>query len=148
MVTPASDADDGNTTWRQNPHLDPGLIWTGTAGRTSFEVDTVSLHVRERIDPASRLSAVRKKVGAGDTAKDKAKGAKAAQQRAIQSGLFDAPFESLPLRDAIDFYKHDKGWPDRVVAGDSLLGMNSPLQKEGSGRQAARDFYYDLGRGY
>ena len=135
MVTPATDPDDSKTTWQHDPHLDPSLQWTGKAERLSFEVDTVSLHVHERVDPASILSAVRKKVGAGDTAKDKAKGAKAAQQRAMQPGLFDAPFESLPLRDAIDFYKHDKGWSNRLVAGDSLLVMNSLLQKEGMAGQ-------------
>lgn len=134
MVTPATDADDGKTAWRHDPHLDPSLSWTGKAERLSFEVDTVSLHVHERIDPASILSAARQKVGAGGTAKDKAKGAKAAQQRAMQPGLFDAPFESLPLRDAIDFYKHDKGWSNRLVAGDSLLVMNSLLQMEGMGK--------------
>ena len=30
---------------------EPYLNWTGKAERTSFEVDTVSLHVHERIDP-------------------------------------------------------------------------------------------------
>jgi adenine-specific DNA-methyltransferase len=38
----------------------PYLNWAGKAERTSFEVDTVSLHVHERIDPASILAAVRK----------------------------------------------------------------------------------------
>jgi adenine-specific DNA-methyltransferase len=38
----------------------PYLNWAGKAERTSFVVDTVSLHVHERIDPASILSAVRK----------------------------------------------------------------------------------------
>ena len=36
----------------------------------------------------------------------------------------------MPLRSAIDFYKHDRGWANRLVAGDSLLVMNSLLQKE------------------
>src|SRR5690606_9798210 len=45
-------------------------------------------------------------------------------------GLFDAPFENLPLRDAIDFYRHEKGWANRLIAGDSLLVMNSLLHKE------------------
>src|SRR5690606_23756006 len=40
------------------------------------------------------------------------------------------PFENLPLRDAIDFYRHEKGWANRLTAGDSLLVMNSLLQKE------------------
>jgi len=39
----------------------PYLQWTGKAERTSFEVDTVSLHVHERIDAMSILSAVSKR---------------------------------------------------------------------------------------
>lgn len=51
-------------------------------------------------------------------------------EKAFQPGLFDAPFENLPLRDAIDFYRHERGWANRLIAGDSLLVMNSLLQKE------------------
>jgi adenine-specific DNA-methyltransferase len=120
MVTPATDPEVPRTAWQHDPHLDPTLAWTGKAERLSFEVDTVSLHVHERIDPMSILAAVRR---------DQAKG-KEGKVKAMQPGLFDAPFESLPLRDAIDFYKHDKGWSNRLVAGDSLLVMNSLLQKE------------------
>ena len=100
----------------------PYLQWTGKAERTSFEVDTVSLHVHERIDPMSILSAVSKRQGK--------KSDKAAHRGGIQPGLFEAPFESLPLREAVDFYKHDRGWANRLVAGDSLLVMNCLLQKE------------------
>jgi adenine-specific DNA-methyltransferase len=99
----------------------PYLNWAGKAERTSFEVDTVSLHVHERIDPMSILSAVRKGI-------KKREGGKA--RRMTQGSLFEAPFESLPLRDAIDFYKHERGWSNRLIAGDSLLVMNSLLQKE------------------
>src|SRR5690606_17040540 len=53
----------------------------------------------------------------------------------FQPGLFEAPFESVPLRSALDFYKHDRGWANRLVAGDSLLVMNSLLQKEGMAGQ-------------
>jgi adenine-specific DNA-methyltransferase len=35
---------------------DPYLQWAGKAERTSFEVDTVSLHVHERVDPMSILA--------------------------------------------------------------------------------------------
>ena len=100
----------------------PYLNWAGKAERTSFDVDTVSLHVHERIDPASILSAVRKAM--------KGEGKSTGAAKAIQPGLFDAPFENLPLRDAIDFYHHERGWANRLVAGDSLLVMNSLLQKE------------------
>ena len=35
------------------------------------------------------------------------------------------------MRDALDFYKHSHGWTNRLIAGDSLLVMNSLLEKEG-----------------
>ncbi len=101
----------------------PYLNWTGKAERTRFAVDTVSLHVHERIDPASILAVASKQINA-------AKKGRALPESWRQPGLFDAPFENLPLRDAIDFYHHDKGWSNRLIAGDSLLVMNSLLQKE------------------
>ena len=35
------------------------------------------------------------------------------------------------MRQAYDFYKHPHGWSNRLIAGDSLLVMNSLLEKEG-----------------
>lgn len=107
----------------------PYLQWAGKAERTSFEVDTVSLHVHERIDPMSILSAVRK----GGPGEKNPKPADEAKLR--QASLFEAPFENLPLRDAVDFYRHDKGWANRLVSGDSLQVMNSLLVKEGMAGQ-------------
>ncbi|MEO6562820.1 MAG: hypothetical protein ABIN99_07200 [Nitrosospira sp.] len=99
----------------------PYLNWAGKAERTSFDIDTVSLHVCERIDAMSILAAVRKRM-------HEAKAGKTSP--AVQPDLFNAPFENLPLRDALDFYKHEHGWANRLVAGDSLLVINSLLQKE------------------
>lgn len=107
----------------------PYLQWAGKAERTSFEVDTVSLHVHERVDPMSILSAVRK----GGPGEKNSKPADEAKLR--QASLFEAPFENLPLRDAVDFYRHDKGWANRLVSGDSLQVMNSLLVKEGMAGQ-------------
>ena len=97
----------------------PYLNWTGKAEKTSFEVDTVSLHVHERVDPATILANAAK----GLKGKD-------ATTQWRQPDLFAAPFENLPLRQALDFYHHEKGWSNRLVAGDSLLVMNSLLTKE------------------
>ena len=99
----------------------PYLNWTGKAERTSFEIDTVSLHVHERIEPATILSALSKRI---KDAKGKDLGAW------LQPDMFSAPFENLPLRYAYDFYKHERGWANRLIAGDSLLVMNSLIQKE------------------
>ncbi|WP_394807587.1 site-specific DNA-methyltransferase [Nitrosomonas sp.] len=165
MVDTHSDGVEGKTAWQYDPHIDPALNfdssrstietliddalasgdkdrmqaaleqlkrmqspylnWSGKAERTSFSVDTVSLHVHERIDPATILAAVQKKLKDG----------KGKSSAAIQPDLFHAPFENLPLREAIDFYKHDRDWANRLIAGDSLLVMNSLLQKEGMAGQ-------------
>lgn len=112
LVTPNSDPDTGEKkTYQYDPHLDPQLVWTGKAEHTSFEVSTVSLHVHERIDPKTIIETVKK---------DKDDGG--------QMSLFS---EKKPLREAIDFYKHKEGWTNRLIAGDSLLVMNSLLEKEG-----------------
>jgi adenine-specific DNA-methyltransferase len=114
----------------------PYLQWAGKAERTSFEVDTVSLHVHERIDPMSILSAVRKQLEEAK-ANNAMKAGKGEDAAALgrQASLFEAPFESLPLRAAVDFYRHDKGWANRLIAGDSLQVMNSLLVKEGMAGQ-------------
>jgi len=103
-------------------HAAPYLNWSGKAERTSFEVDTVSLHVHERIDPATVLGRIKKQL-----AKGKGGVADAPAQQDWLRAWFDRP---LPLREAIEFYKHDRGWANRLIAGDSLLVMNSLLEKE------------------
>ena len=108
-------------TYAYDPHLDPQLMWAGKTERTSFDVPTVSLHVHERIDPKAIIAAVRTN---GDRAKPRS-------DKPKQLSLFEEPAEYLPLRDALDFYKHPHGWTNRLVAGDSLLVMNSLLEKEG-----------------
>ena len=162
MVHAASDPDQPKTEWQYDPHLDPTLQfdsarasietlidnalasddsdtmkmalselkrlqapylnWTGKAESTSFEIDTVSLHVHERVDPATILANVSKRL----------KGKNGAEKW-MQPDLFSAPFENLPLRQALDFYSHKKGWSNRLVTGDSLLVMNSLLTKESMG---------------
>jgi adenine-specific DNA-methyltransferase len=101
-------------------HLDPQLVWAGKKEHASFEVPTASLHVHETIDPRTIIEAVRKRNGNGVL---------------LQPSLFERPEEKLPLHDAIDFYKHSHGWSNRLIAGDSLLIMNSLLEKEGMAGQ-------------
>lgn len=117
LVTPETDSDSGQkkATYQYDPHFDPQLVWAGKAEHLSFEVPTVSLHVHERIDPRTIIESVRK------TQKGEA---------SSQLSLF-AQERKEPLRSAVEFYKHKHGWTNRLVAGDSLLVMNSLLEKEG-----------------
>ena len=116
LVTPETDRDAGRKTYSYDPHLDPQLQWAGKAEHTSFEVPTVSLHVHERIDPRTIIEATRKRNGNGTP---------------LQGSLFELPGENPPVRSAIEFYRHRHNWTNRLVAGDSLLVMNSLLEKEG-----------------
>ena len=118
LVQPETDpSTDEKQTYQYNlhpdMHLDPQLQWFEKTEHTSLEVPTVSLHVHERIDPRTIIEAVRK--CNGDNAK--------------QINMFDNEAD-IPLRDAIEFYKHARDWSNRLIAGDSLLVMNSLLQKE------------------
>ena len=158
LVTPDTDREEETKTYAYDPHIDPSLQfdphrsqiekiiedglgaeslegakaslakleklqtpylnWAGKAEHTSFEVPTVSLHVHERIDPKTIIRAVRK--GNGE---------------AGQKSLFDFSGENPPLREAIEFYKHKHNWSNRLIAGDSLLVMNSLIEKEGMAGQ-------------
>jgi hypothetical protein len=112
LVTPETDKEMPRRKYQYDPHLDPQLQWTGKKEHTSFEVDTVSLHVHERIDPLTIIEKARKK------------------QEVVQQTLFhyfEQPQNNPPLREAIDFYKHNQNWSNRLIAGDSLLVMNSLL---------------------
>lgn len=117
LVTPDTDKDAAKRKYSYDPYLDPQLQWAGKTERTSFEVDTVSLHVHERIDPLTIIENVVRE-----------------DQGPVQMTLFhyfEQPNQNPPLREAIHFYKHSQNWSNRLVAGDSLLVMNSLLQKEG-----------------
>ena len=116
LVTPETDRDGGRATYAYDPHLDPQLQWAGKAEHTSFEVPTVSLHVHERIDPRTIIDATRRRNG---------------DDSATQPLLFEIPEENPPIRSAIEFYQHRHNWTNRLVAGDSLLVMNSLVEKEG-----------------
>jgi adenine-specific DNA-methyltransferase len=116
LVTAGNDPDARPKTYEFSPYLDPALTWAGKAEQAALEVPTVSLHVHERIDPRTLIESVRRRspleVGA-------------------QQSLFDLPLENPPLREAIDFYRHSHGWSNRLIAGNSLVVMNSLLEKEG-----------------
>lgn len=116
LVTPETDKEAGKQAYAYDPHLDPQLVWAGKAEHTSFEVPTVSLHVHERIDPRNVIEAVRRKHEI---------------ETGYQTSLFESEQVNLPLFKAVEFYKHRHNWSNRLIAGDSLLVMNSLLVKEG-----------------
>jgi len=115
LVSSATDKLNGRTKYKHDPYIDPFLSWAGKAEGMSFDVQNVSLHIHERIDPKRIVKAFLKKK----------------EQKQFQLDLFEQPDNDPPLTKAIDFYKHEQDWANRLIAGDSLLVMNSLLKKEG-----------------
>ncbi|MDD5555135.1 MAG: site-specific DNA-methyltransferase [Candidatus Pacebacteria bacterium] len=114
LVSSATDKFDGRQKYAHDPHIDPYLSWAGKKEGMEFDVQNISLHIHERIDPKRIIKSFLKK----DT------GPK-------QVSLFDQPDNEPPLNKAIEFYKHEQDWTNRLISGDSLLVMNSLLNKEG-----------------
>lgn len=102
------------TKYQYDPSLDPQLVWTGKAEAGSeFGVSTVPIYVQEKIAPEAIIA--RLKAGAEDGAQQMLFGETAVGQ-----------FEK-----AVSFYEHEDNWQNRMILGDSLLVMNSLLEKEG-----------------
>ena len=85
---------------RKCAHSDPQLQWAGKAEGLSFDVDTVSLHVHERIDPLTVIETVRKK--------------EETEQKPLFH-WFETKDNNPPIREAIEFYKHNQGWSNRLI---------------------------------
>jgi adenine-specific DNA-methyltransferase len=91
-----------------DPRLDPQLVWAGKAEHLTFDVETVPLHIHERVSPAAIVDALR--------------------SGPVQASMFADP--EFDLNQAVEFYQHPQPWANRMVLGDSLLVMNSLLERE------------------
>ncbi|MBI2449625.1 site-specific DNA-methyltransferase [Candidatus Pacearchaeota archaeon] len=116
LVTAETDHLNGQKKYQYDPHIDPQLQWAGKTEGQSFNVDTVSLHVHERIDPLTII--------------EKVKSREEKEQQTLFH-YFELKENNPPIREAIEFYKHSQDWSNRLIAGDSLLIMNSLIEKEG-----------------
>lgn len=114
-------------TYQYDPHLDPTLQWAGKAEGTSFEVPTSSIHIHESIKPLNIIARVTKEYSHALEG-----------QMEGQMSMFEAetPAERMRRRrESIEFYQHGIDWTNRMIAGDSLVIMNSLLEKEGMAGQ-------------
>ena len=87
---------------------EPWLEWAGKRERPWFEVDPVALHMHERVSTEAMLRAIRRKD--------------------VQRTLFGAP--QLDYAKAVQFYRHDVDWTNRLILGDSLQVMASLARRE------------------
>ena len=101
-------------------HDSPFIMFRDREKTDQIKVPTVRLHVHESIHPLTILEPVLFK---GPTLDD----------------FFGI---TRPHNEAVEFYEHEDGWANRLIAGDSLLVMNSLLENENmAGR--AQMIYFD-----
>jgi adenine-specific DNA-methyltransferase len=107
--------------YEYDPHIDPSLQWAGKKEGTSFEVPTTSIHIHESIKPHKIIRSVQV---LGEDYKDE------------QGWLFESDAEiQKKLSSKFEYYQHKDKWTNRLIAGDSLVIMNSMLKKEGMSGQ-------------
>lgn len=73
-----------------------------------FEVDPVALHIHERVSAQAIV--------------------RAAMREDVQRSLFADPEQ--PYQQAVQFYRHDMDWTNRLILGDSLQVMSSLARRE------------------
>ncbi|MGH2555002.1 MAG: site-specific DNA-methyltransferase [Actinomycetota bacterium] len=95
----------------------PFLNWAGKAERLSFQVPTLPLFVQERLSTKAIVETLKGH----------------ARDRQMEFQLFGDPH--LSLAQQLEAYEHAGGWVNRLILGDSLVGMNSLLEYEGLGGQ-------------
>lgn len=90
---------------------EPWLEWAGKQEAKGFVVDPVALHIHERVSTQAILRAV--------------------QRETPQPDLFADPKQ--PIHEAVQFYRHDVDWANRMILGDSLQVMASLARREDLG---------------
>jgi adenine-specific DNA-methyltransferase len=93
-------------------HQEPWLEWAGKREQHDkgfFEVDPVALHIHERVSAQACF--------------------RAAMREDAQRDLFADPEQ--PYKEAVQFYRHDIDWANRLILGDSLQVMSSLANREG-----------------
>lgn len=107
----------------RDPSLDPQLVWKGKDEQDSqdFAVPTVPIFIQEKVHPQHIVD----DFIASLELEPQQKGSR-------QMELF-SDFNGLPeeFDQRVDFYQHDGHWSNRMILGDSLLVMNSLVEKEG-----------------
>src|SRR5579885_2212892 len=87
---------------------EPWLEWAGKREAKSFLVDPVALHIHERVSAQAIL--------------------KVAAREDVNRSLFADPEQEY--NEAVQFYKHEVDWSNRLILGDSLQVMSSLARRE------------------
>ena len=92
----------------------PELLWRGKDD-ADLDIEAPPIYIQEKIDPRVLVENLRKTAGA--------------DQPEPELTLFDT-FDGLDELDAVDFYRHEANWSNRMILGDSLQVMGSLAERE------------------
>jgi adenine-specific DNA-methyltransferase len=116
ILLPKKDKQPVRKSYAYDPSLYPQLVWAGKQEQgEEFSVPTVPIYVQEKIAPEALIARLKGNI-TNDT---------------FQPSLFGVETVHDQFHKAVDFYKHEDNWQNRMILGDSLLVMNSLLEKEG-----------------
>lgn len=87
---------------------EPWLEWANKREKQWFDVDPVALHIHERVSPQAIL--------------------RVAARQDIEPSLFADPQQQY--HEAVQFYRHEIPWTNRLILGDSLQVMTSLSRRE------------------
>ena len=104
----ALSADEAEVLAQALRRHEPWLEWSGKRERPWFEVDPVALHMHERVSTQAILRVL--------------------ARQDVQRDLFADP--QLDYARAVQFYRHDVDWANRMILGDSLQVMASLARRE------------------
>jgi adenine-specific DNA-methyltransferase len=114
------------TKYQHDPYVDPSLSWSGKAENDELEIQETSLHIHEKIDTQRIIKSFLKKNN----------------KNSYTPSLFEELDIQFPINKIIDFYSHDYNWSNRLIAGDSLIAMNSLIVKEGM-QNSVQTIFFD-----
>jgi len=102
--------------WERDHSLHPQLVWKGKDEEAEvLEGDAPPLYIQEKIDPRVLVENLRRTAKAG--------------QPEPEMTLFET-FDGLEELDALEHYRHDANWSNRMILGDSLNVMASLAERE------------------
>ena len=101
----------------RDPALDPQLVWRGKDDQDASDllVDAPPIYIQEKINPLVLIENLRRTARSGEPEPE--------------LSLFDT-FDGLDELDAVDFYRHQANWSNRMILGDSLQVMASLTERE------------------
>jgi adenine-specific DNA-methyltransferase len=115
--------------YQRDETLDPQLVWRGKYSATAEDAsargtdandlvaDAPPIYIQEKIDPRVLIENFRREAGKQDDEEG-------------QLSLFPTYGGDLNEIEAVEFYKHDTEWANRMILGDSLQVMASLADRE------------------